>query len=148
MDMTLHPWQRINVALAHGIKLRGKMKYDCRVSVLAARPDEPVSDTVTVEADNPNLAAQEAAQKIADRLGCQPGFIAPQRSGQTFIACIGKQESLRTGEGLVTHGFSVMITVAPSYLDETCEPRACDHCSATYRGPAVYCSLECALADA
>jgi hypothetical protein len=124
------------------------MKYDCRVSVLAARAGEPLSETVTVEADNPNLAAQEVAQRMADRLDCQPGFIAPQRGGDTFIACIGKQESLSTGEGLVTHGFSIIVTVAASYHDETCEPRACDHCSATYRGPAVYCSLECALADA
>jgi hypothetical protein len=39
-------------------------------------------------------------------------------------------------------------TDVASYVDEAREPRACDHCGKTYRGPAVYCSLECAMVDA
>lgn len=35
-----------------------------------------------------------------------------------------------------------------SYLDERCEPRLCDRCGRSYRGPAIYCSLQCAVADA
>jgi hypothetical protein len=35
-----------------------------------------------------------------------------------------------------------------AYRDDRYEERACDHCAKLYRGPAVYCSLECALADA
>jgi hypothetical protein len=35
-----------------------------------------------------------------------------------------------------------------SYRDDSCSPRACDNCNRTYRGPAVYCSFECAIADA
>ncbi len=35
-----------------------------------------------------------------------------------------------------------------SYRDDTWPPRACDHCHRTYQGPSVYCSLDCAVADA
>ncbi|HEV8503680.1 MAG TPA: hypothetical protein VGR63_19065 [Casimicrobiaceae bacterium] len=35
-----------------------------------------------------------------------------------------------------------------AYVDDAFEPRACDRCGKTYQGPAVYCSLECAVADA
>jgi RecJ-like exonuclease len=35
-----------------------------------------------------------------------------------------------------------------SYGDPTFTARACDKCGALYRGPAVYCSLKCALEDA
>lgn len=35
-----------------------------------------------------------------------------------------------------------------SYHDDTCTPRPCDKCGKVYCGPAVYCSFECAIADA
>lgn len=38
--------------------------------------------------------------------------------------------------------------VEASYRDDTFEPRKCDHCGKPYRGPAVYCSLTCAISDA
>jgi hypothetical protein len=34
------------------------------------------------------------------------------------------------------------------YQNDRFEERACDHCGNPYRGPAVYCSLACAQADA
>lgn len=34
------------------------------------------------------------------------------------------------------------------YSDTSCPPRACDHCQRTYQGPNIYCSFECAIADA
>ena len=34
-----------------------------------------------------------------------------------------------------------------SYRDDAFEPRKCDYCGQEYRGPAVYCSLECATDD-
>ena len=34
------------------------------------------------------------------------------------------------------------------YRDAAYPERACDHCGKLYRGPAVYCSLRCAVADA
>lgn len=38
--------------------------------------------------------------------------------------------------------------LADAYRDDTYPERPCDHCGKLYRGPAVYCSLECAVADA
>jgi hypothetical protein len=35
-----------------------------------------------------------------------------------------------------------------AYRDDSFAERACDRCGRRYRGPAVYCSLECAVADA
>jgi hypothetical protein len=35
-----------------------------------------------------------------------------------------------------------------AYRDDSFPKRACDRCGKNYRGPAVYCSLECATADA
>lgn len=35
-----------------------------------------------------------------------------------------------------------------SYRDDRYPSRLCDFCGNEYRGPAVYCSLECAMADA
>jgi phage FluMu protein Com len=37
---------------------------------------------------------------------------------------------------------------AAAYRDQRFSERACDHCGKPYRGPAVYCSFECAIADA
>jgi hypothetical protein len=34
-----------------------------------------------------------------------------------------------------------------AYIDESFDERACDFCGKLYRGPAVYCSLECATDD-
>jgi len=35
-----------------------------------------------------------------------------------------------------------------AYIDPSFPERACDRCGKTYQGPAVYCSLACAIADA
>lgn len=35
-----------------------------------------------------------------------------------------------------------------AYRDDTFPERLCDGCGKLYRGPAVYCSLECAVGDA
>lgn len=35
-----------------------------------------------------------------------------------------------------------------SFRDNRYAERECDHCHMPYRGPTVYCSLDCALADA
>jgi hypothetical protein len=34
-----------------------------------------------------------------------------------------------------------------SYEDKSFPQRSCDHCKRLYQGPAVYCSIECAIAD-
>lgn len=35
-----------------------------------------------------------------------------------------------------------------AYIDLSFPPRQCDYCHKWYKGPAVYCGLVCALADA
>lgn len=35
-----------------------------------------------------------------------------------------------------------------AYSDPSFPERECDHCGQLYQGPAIYCSLGCALADA
>jgi len=35
-----------------------------------------------------------------------------------------------------------------AYRDRRFPERSCDHCGKPYQGPAVYCSIDCALADA
>lgn len=39
-------------------------------------------------------------------------------------------------------------TPREAYRDDSYLPRHCDRCQKVYRGPAVYCSLDCAMADA
>ncbi len=38
-----------------------------------------------------------------------------------------------------------MVRPRAFYRDAACAERACDHCGNSYRGPAVFCSLRCAL---
>lgn len=38
--------------------------------------------------------------------------------------------------------------VRAAYRDDAFPERSCDRCGTSYRGPAVYCSLDCAVADA
>lgn len=38
--------------------------------------------------------------------------------------------------------------IGDRYHDESYPERACDRCGEPYQGPAVYCSIQCAVADA
>ncbi len=40
------------------------------------------------------------------------------------------------------------VTAMEAYHNESFPARQCDRCNRTYQGPAVYCSLECAILDA
>ena len=42
----------------------------------------------------------------------------------------------------------ILTAARVAYHDPSCPPRDCDRCGRSYTGPAVYCSLTCALADA
>lgn len=53
------------------------------------------------------------------------------------------------GEKILCELREVMVAQAEGrYRDDACPERTCDHCQGLYRGPAVYCSLQCAEADA
>lgn len=45
-------------------------------------------------------------------------------------------------------GIASCCDAAGSYADPAFSERMCDRCGKRYRGPAVYCSLACAIADA
>jgi hypothetical protein len=54
-------------------------------------------------------------------------------------------EFLRFGRDL----FEASKAIEPAaYRDDKFEPELCHHCGVEYRGPALYCSLTCAIADA
>jgi RNase P subunit RPR2 len=44
-------------------------------------------------------------------------------------------------------GQPLVFPVDDPYRDERFAERQCDYCGKPYRGPAVYCSLECAVDD-
>jgi hypothetical protein len=41
-----------------------------------------------------------------------------------------------------------MVRARTAFQDPAMSERACDRCGKPYRGPSVYCSLDCAVADA
>jgi hypothetical protein len=43
---------------------------------------------------------------------------------------------------------SAAVRALAAYRDPSQPERACDHCGQSYRGPALYCCLRCAVADA
>jgi predicted amidophosphoribosyltransferase len=45
-------------------------------------------------------------------------------------------------------GQPLVFPVRDPYRDQRFVERACDRCGKAYQGPAVYCSFECAVADA
>jgi hypothetical protein len=45
-------------------------------------------------------------------------------------------------------GVSAPVDPKQAYRDDSYPSRNCDYCGLRYRGPAVYCSIECAIADA
>lgn len=51
-------------------------------------------------------------------------------------------------QGYCGHCHDWTSAAARAYRDDRYPERRCDHCDTPYRGPAVYCSLECAQADA
>ena len=72
-------------------------------------------------------------------IGCQ--FIAEMPAGE--------REEMRAemaSRGVI--GTPRPRAAVEAYADPTRPPRPCDHCGRSYRGPAAYCCLSCALADA
>jgi hypothetical protein len=84
------------------------------------------------------------------------GFrLGPRGGGSQNIECM----TCRARFNVLVRGWDVLVghrldvpehvqRARAGYRDDSREPRQCDYCGATYRGPAVYCSHECALAEA
>jgi RecJ-like exonuclease len=78
-------------------------------------------------------------------------MICPDCHGKGRIKLFrhGKMPCLEcNGSGIVSCCDSAGARPAAAYRDPQFPERACDKCGELYRGPAVYCSLRCALADA
>lgn len=72
------------------------------------------------------------ATKAFTELTGDPAMVAPRMELESIIQKMMVQAT--TGEA--------------AYVNPDWPPRACDHCGKEYHGPAVFCSLTCALAEA
>ena len=87
-------------------------------------------------------------EAMAFQIG-EPEFRAAADELRAAPRCLGCGCKLEADEPQPL--YCVRCCIAPRrnpYRDEGSPERACDHCGKLYRGPAVYCSLACALADA
>jgi hypothetical protein len=75
-------------------------------------------------------------------------------SDQKFVVTITDADgSLDAGERLIRELLPPLperttAFARAAYRDASFPARLCDHCATPYNGPSVYCSLECAVADA
>lgn len=86
----------------------------------------------------------------------QPGFrLGPHAAASQNIECM----SCRARFNVVNIGWRIVLAerlptdeqtrqARRAYRSRAAEPRPCDFCAGTYRGPSVYCSIECSEADA
>jgi len=92
---------------------------------------------------------------MEDRLGAGKGLISkwcrttvkPTKSARELVTpwLIAKLKLQVTDEMTLPMSEDDMkLRAALAYHDPKYEPRKCDHCRSTYRGPSVYCSLHCA----
>lgn len=78
-------------------------------------------------------------------------MICPTCRGRQFVSLGGADEDEGAGRQPCPDcigGIASCCDAAGSYRDDVYPERLCDRCASLYRGPAVYCSLECAIADA
>ena len=79
-------------------------------------------------------------------------MICPTCRGRQFVPVPGSAEDDELAEMKpcpdCIGGVASCCDAAGSYLDDTFPERVCDGCGKLYRGPAVYCSRTCAIADA
>lgn len=84
------------------------------------------------------------------------GFrMGPRGGGSQNVECM----TCRQGFNVAVFGWSVVMghrldrgederRARATFRDDACDPRECDRCGGIYRGKGVYCSMECAEADA
>lgn len=81
---------------------------------------------------------------------CGNDVFAPGPTGGIAhnIACLDCGSAFNVAGAFGTPIHAERIGNPHPYRDADSAPRDCDHCGHVYRGPAVYCSLRCAMADA
>jgi hypothetical protein len=67
---------------------------------------------------------------------------------ESFVCPRCGAESFNTHDIAYRYCGRCHVFVDDGYRDDSLPERACDCCGQRYRGPAVYCSLKCALKDA
>ena len=109
-----------------------------------------------------NTPTTEGALRLADALDLKigtPDFRGIVWAGSTdyYVHLFDQQKKppLIKWEGIniqyrIGGGRAEMLgdTGVKSYTDESFAERQCDYCHKPYRGPTVYCSFSCAIADA
>lgn len=101
--------------------LRGVLAFWIHPEDVGLLPGEPIEDLTMDDLEAANVLASELI--FGDQLGiAQPPPDYRRRSWRERAEA--------------------------AYRDDSCPERACDRCGEPYKGPAVYCSLACAVADA
>ena len=100
---------------------------------------------------HPQQDNSRVCAKCGEQVGIYPsGQEALRRFPAMRIVCVQCIEP-HTREVLVPGALDEpfeSVPAAKAYRDARYPERACDRCGGLYRGPAVYCSLDCAVADA
>src|SRR4051812_30061416 len=94
------------------------------------------------------LPADRTARALLDRYGPAPTTERVDMAAGTMR--VSGEVAASTRNRLITADeVAPPLPERPSaYLDDSYPERTCDHCGRLYRGPAVVCSLSCAIADA
>jgi hypothetical protein len=75
--------------------------------------------------------------------GAIPPAHCPECGGSGVTSCCDPARGL-----LYASPAGIVSIAEAAYHNDRFPARGCDFCGKTYNGPAVYCSLSCALADA
>jgi hypothetical protein len=92
------------------------------------------------------LAARgRVARRLLTDLQLEVQTLTPEQA-HALGAAAGCIDRLLAALNIPRENSNVLARAA--YRDDAYPERQCDYCGRLYRGPAVYCSLDCALADA
>lgn len=106
----------------------------------------PQTPTVSLSLTNPNKPLSQEMQAALEELATAilSDLHARWQLPRETMALVDRVRTLREEE------LDTQDTIDRSYIDPHWPMRNCDNeaCGKPYRGPAVYCSHECAIADA
>jgi hypothetical protein len=115
--MTLTPYERLMIALRHGVIVRSKamQKFNSEVVHHSTRPaDDDRFTVVPIEAADAISAARRIAEIAARRRyedAGEVGYLSPQAAPGWYRAAIGTQQ--RSDDGIATRGVTISIHVWP-----------------------------------
>jgi hypothetical protein len=85
------------------------------------------------------------ALRVYDTLGMSEGEAGISRDA---YRCLAWQQWLPEAQAALNAQWRFARDKDAAYIDPRFPERSCDACDRSYRGPAVYCSLACAMRDA